>query len=558
MPQAASLIWIYLLVLGAVALAALAFDIRRATHGYSGWLWGLFGKRAGDASGRNDEAVSLPPGPAEGQPVVSAPLANAAARAGGGVMAAAKRGSFTSDRDFLPAALEILESPPSPMATSLMLAICALVVAGLTWATIGHLDIYAVAQGKIQPSGRTKVVQPLEAGRVAAIRVDTGAIVQKDDILVELDPTETAADLEALSRELQGTIGEAARRRLAVALARSRDLQPSPVAFSASVGPSIRLREQGMLDADIEQLRAAVEGLKAQLEERRATKRRLSGSIEARSELLKLSKERVGMREEIQTRGAGSRALIIDAQLQYENYVTTDASERGQLIETDAAIGSLDKRIALTIAQFIAEQEQKALDMERRSDRLEQEIIKARSRRERTRLKAPIAGIIQQLDVHTLGQVVTSGQAVLSVVPTDAPLELVVMIANKDIGFVSVGQPATVKVEAFPFSRYGTIEGVVVQVSTDAVEERNVTDLMDAASAARPQAGAAAKSQIGQNLVFPATLKLKRRSIDVEGKSIPLTPGMAVTAEIKTGQRRAISYLLSPLTEILSASGGER
>jgi hemolysin D len=208
--------------------------------------------------------------------------------------------------------------------------------------------------------------------------------------------------------------------------------------------------------------------------------------------------------------------------------------------------------------QFIAEQTQKAADADRRRDQLEQEIVKARSKRDRTQLRAPSPGIVQQVEVTTLGQVVASGQSLMSIVPTDAPLEVEAMIANKDIGFVKPGQKAIVKVEAFPFTRYGSIDADVVRVSTDAVEDRNVTAMMDAASAARPQASAASNARPGQNLVFPATVKLLRGSINVEGKQIPLSPGMSVAVEIKTGERRAISYLLSPLREILESAAHER
>jgi hemolysin D len=160
--------------------------------------------------------------------------------------------------------------------------------------------------------------------------------------------------------------------------------------------------------------------------------------------------------------------------------------------------------------------------------------------------------------VTTVGQVVTSGQALLTLVPADGPIEVEVMIANKDIGFVHPGQPAAVKVEAFPFTRYGTIDGEVAKVSRDAVSERDATDLSDAATAARPQLGTPSQPSHTQNLVFPATIRLRQRTINVDGKEVPLSPGMAVTVEIKTGQRRAIDYLLSPLREIATQAGRER
>jgi hemolysin D len=262
------------------------------------------------------------------------------------------------------------------------------------------------------------------------------------------------------------------------------------------------------------------------------------------------------MREEIESRGAGSRALVIDALQQLENQLTIDVSERGQLPETDAAILSLQRKLEQTVTQFTAEQVQKLVEAERKRERLEQELIKAKSKSDRTVLKAPLAGTVQQLAVTTIGQVVTTGQSLMTIVPLDGAIEVEAMIANKDIGFVKVGQRAVVKVEAFPFTRYGIIEAEVTKVSRDAVDDRDTSTPTDAAT--RPQQAGANTTSRTQNLVFPATLRLARRNVVIDGEEIPLTPGMAVTAEIKTGQRRAISYILSPLRETLEQSAHER
>jgi len=166
---------------------------------------------------------------------------------------------------------------------------------------------------------------------------------------------------------------------------------------------------------------------------------------------------------------------------------------------------------------------------------------------------------VQQLAVTTIGQVVTTGQSLMTIVPLDSPIEIEAMIQNKDIGFVEPGQAAVVKVESFPFTRYGTIDGTVLKVSRDAVDEREAGALSDPGSAPKTQASATATAPgKGQNLVFPATIGLSRRTINVDGKVIPLSPGMAVVVEIRTGQRRAIDYVLSPLREVVSSTAHER
>ena len=493
----------------------------------------------------------------EAKAPVAAPQAVAAAS--GGARPAAKTVQLTAaDREFLPASLEILVTPPSPVARALLIAICSLFFLALAWSYFGWIDIYAVAPGKFQPIGGSKVVQPLEPGKVIAIHVENGSRVEAGDLLLELDPTETAADREAQARDLEAASAEAARRKAAIAAAQTAAMQPPPIDFDASINTSVRHREEGVLAADLAQLRSALDGLNAQLAEKVATKERLTLTIAAREKLIALAKERVSMRQQLDAMGSGSRAQTIEALQQLETQITTDTGDRGQLIETDAAMGSLRRKIEQTTASFVAEQSQKLAEIEGKRDHLQQDLIKAQSKANRTELRAPIAGTVQQLAVSSQGQVVSSGQSLMTIVPLGGSIEVEVMIANADIGFVEIGQPAVIKVDAFPFTRYGTIDGVVEKVSRDAVDQRAATVLSDAANAAKPQSPAPNSPAKPQDLVFPATIKVARRSIAIDGKDIALIPGMGVSVEIKTGRRRAIDYLLSPLREIASRAASER
>jgi hemolysin D len=463
------------------------------------------------------------------------------------------------DREFLPAALELLETPASPIRVAAIWLICAAFATALAWSYFGWLDIHAIAHGRIQPSGRSKIVQPLEPGKVIAIAVENGSRVSAGDVLVELDSTETGADREALARDLEATRAEAARRRVAIAEAVQNRFETPAIAFPAGTGDPVRRREESVLAADLAQLGSSRLSLLAQHAERSAARDRLSASIGAREKLLALTKERVDMREGLISKGASSRALVIESLQQYENYATTQVSEQGQLAEAIASLATIERKIEEVTSQFIADQAQKLADSERRGDRLEQELIKAQSKNERVKLRAPIDGTVQQLAVTTIGQVVTTGQSLMTIVPLDSPIEIEAMIENKDIGFVEAGQAAVVKVESFPFTRYGTIDGTVLKVSRDAVDEREASALSDPGSAVKPQASTTATAPARpQNLVFPAVVGLSRRAINVDGKDIPLSPGMAVVVEIRTGQRRAIDYVLSPLREVVSSTAHER
>ena len=463
------------------------------------------------------------------------------------------------DRAFLPAALELLDTPPSPIRVASIWLICVAFATALTWAYLGWLDIHAVAQGRIQPSGRSKIVQPLEPGRVVAIAVENGSRVAPGDVLIELDPTETGADREALTRDLESSRAEIVRRQRAIALVRAGTFAAQPIEFPASTSEPIRRREESVLIADLAQLTSSRASLLAQKAERSAARDRLSASVEAREKLLTLTRERVDMRETLNDKGALSRALVIDSLQQYETQATTQVSERGQLAEALASLVTLERKLDEAVTQFVADQMQKLAEAERKTDRVEQELIKAQSKNDRAKLRAPIAGTVQQLAVTTVGQVVTTGQALMTIVPFDSPIEIEVMIQNKDIGFVEPGQRAAVKIESFPFTRYGTIDGTVLKVSRDAVDEREAGALSDPGSAVKAQSSSPASAPAkAQGLVFPATIGISRRFINVDGKDIPLSPGMAVSVEIRTGQRRAIDYVLSPLREVTTTSGHER
>ena len=463
------------------------------------------------------------------------------------------------DREFLPAALELFETPPSPVRIAAIWVICSVFAIALAWSYFGWLDIYAVAQGRIHPNGRSKVVQPLEPGKVVAIVAENGRRVSAGDVLLELDPTETGADRETQARDLESVRAEATRRRAAVEAARHGALKSITVSYPLGTSEGTRTREDGVLATDLAQLTATRASLLAQHAEHVATRQRLTASIAARSKLLALAKERVDMRETLNKRGSLSRALVIDSLQLFETQMTTQVGESGQLAESEASLTTIERKVEETMAQFMADQMQKLTDAERRAVRLEQDLIKAQSKNERTTLRAPISGTVQQLAVTTVGQVVTSGQSLMTIVPVDGPIEIEALVQNEDIGFVEAGQPAVIKVEAFPFTRYGTIDGTVVRVSRDAVDEREANALSDPNASVRPQSSAtAATPGRGQSLVFPATIRIGRPSMLIEGKEIPLSPGMAVIVEIRTGQRRAIDYVLSPLREVAAGFGHER
>jgi hemolysin D len=465
----------------------------------------------------------------------------------------ARRLTRVDEREFLPAVLEILETPPPPLAMWLPAIICLCLAATIAWSYFTHIDIYAVAQGKIQPSGRSKLVQPLETSKVAAVHVRNGQFVNAGDVLVELEHTESNAELLAARLTLLAQRAEIVRRRHAMDILASGHLAGTAIVFPPDIIQDIASRERNVLAAELGSLRTNLENLKAQIGEKTATRQRLSSTIEARAAQISHAEESAAMREQVNAKGAGSRSQVLDALQPLETLRTAQVSDLGQLTENNASAVSLERKIDAAIAEFASDQMTKLAEAERKRDILQSDLAKALAKAERTVLTAPISGTVQQLSVTTLGQVVTSAQSLLMIVPRDAPIEVEVMILNKDIGFVEAGQKAIVKVEAFPFTRFGTVEGRIMTVAHDAVGI-NETD------GSRDTAGDVSKTQpkYSQNLVFPATLALATDKIITADQRLQLSPGMSVVAEIRTGERRVIDFVLSPLIEGASSAGHER
>jgi hemolysin D len=462
-----------------------------------------------------------------------------------------------ADKEFLPAALEIRDKPASPYAAVFIWVLALGFGAALLWSCLARLDIFAVASGRVQVSGRSKVVQPFEAGIVKAVHVANGSRVAAGELLLELDPAEAAADLAAKSGQLESVEAELARRKAEItAVQDGGDAEPT---FPVLVGGPIRARELAVMVAELAQYRASRESVLAQIAEKLAQHDRLVGSIGAKERLMALLKERASMREALAARSAGTRAAVIDAVQLVEQTAADLASDQGQLAEAKAGARSLERRLDLLTHDMIAQQVQRIADASQKRESLSQEVVKARLKLDRTRLNAPIAGTIQQLAVTTLGQVVSPGQPLLVVVPADGPIEIEALVQNKDVGFVSPGQDATIKVDAFPFTRYGTLEGRVVRISRDAVDERDAGGATDAVSISRGGGvSAVSGTPRTQNLVFPVTVELARTTIAAEAGDIPVTPGMTAVVEIRTGSRSVIDYLLSPARERVGQAGRER
>jgi hemolysin D len=218
--------------------------------------------------------------------------------------------------------------------------------------------------------------------------------------------------------------------------------------------------------------------------------------------------------------------------------------QKSKLQEAEAAVAALVETRAQTAAEYRRARFEELTKAQEKAAGLAQDVIKAEQRTKLQALAAPVDGVVQQLSVHTIGGVVKPAEPLLVVVPLESHLEIEAMVSNRDIGFVHEGQSAEIKVDTFSFTRYGLLHGEVINVSQDAITR----DKPQEKNGDKVQGSEVSNSEPkGQELSYAARVSLDGTQMQVEDRLVNLSPGMAVTVEIKTGSRRIISYLLSPV-----------
>ncbi|WP_144161092.1 HlyD family type I secretion periplasmic adaptor subunit [Paraburkholderia sp. BCC1885] len=432
---------------------------------------------------------------------------------------------------FLPAELELVETPVHPAPRWTMRVLVALTVIALLIGILGRLDIVVTASGQFIPDARVKTIQPAITGVVREIGVKDGERVAAGQLLMKLDTTQAAADADkARSSKLDAALTAARDNAL---LAAQRDNRPPAVAKVADA-PDVRVQDaQRQAEGAWSEYRDQYEGEQAELLKRQAE------LASTRVEIAKL----VATAPLARQQADAYRALVTDKYVARNDYLDKEqqaldkenelAAQRSHANELAAAIAEQRAQVEATASKFRRDQ----LDeLEKATQQLTQssdDESKAQTRQALLSLAAPVAGTVQQIAVHTLGGVVTTAQSLMEIVPDDA-LEVEARLQNRDIGFVQVGQRAAVKIEAFPYTRYGLLNGIVTEVSNDAVQDKKL------------------------GLTFPVRIRLETNRIHVDNRWITLTPGMAVTADIRTGKRSVIGYFLDPLLQTSRESMRER
>ncbi len=439
--------------------------------------------------------------------------------------------AVSDNTDFLPAALELLETPPNPLGRTVLWVILAFLTLAVLWSILGSVDIVAMGDGRLIPRGQVKIVQAADAGVIRELHVTDGQFVHKGDPLVDLDPTTATAEVEQARQALLSAQIDVARARVLADYAAGR--RTSFVA-PAGANPAIVAVQQTYLREKIAEQAATMQGLGNDYHQRGQEAAMVRQEMVKLMQQLPISTKQLTALEGLQAKGYAASMKVDDLREKVIGMRQDLQIREAEAQKSDAGAASAQQALSTQRAKFANEALDALTEAEATLRLREEELKKATDKQGQTALTAPVDGVVQQSMVHTLGGVVKPADALMVVVPKDAELVVEAHIPNRDIGFVHQGQTVELKFEAFPFTRYGTAKGVLEQINPDATQDEK------------------------RGLLYTAIVRVLPGSAGSRLDQSKLRPGMAATVEIKTGRRPIISYLLSPLARRVEEAGRER
>ena len=433
--------------------------------------------------------------------------------------------------DFLPAALEVIETPPSPIGRIIIWLIILAAITALLWASIAKVDEVAVAEGRLVPSGRLRSVEASEQGVIRAINVREGQHVNAGDVLIELDPTEASADAQSAAIDLSTAALTRARDNALLSYGEGKG---STFAPPKGASASAIAAEKALVSARIEEYQAKVQSID---ERRRGADDAVASTqaeIDKLQQTLPLLKEQYESEKELSNEGYGARQKLLQTQQAYISAQQDFNGQKAHLQEAKAQADSLRSDEAQTKEAFLGTAAQERAEAEGSVAERSQALTKADDKKAHMRLVAPVSGTIQEVTVTTIGQTPEVGKPLVTMVADGEELVAEGLLLNRDAGFVHEGENVTIKLDAYPFTRYGILQGVVEHVSPDATVDEH------------------------RGLVFPIRVKLAGRFLRVDGRPAALSAGMSTTLEVVTGKRRVIGYFWSPLVKGFREAARER
>ena len=421
----------------------------------------------------------------------------------------------------------------------------ALVVVLIVWASLGKVSVVTTAPGEFIPDGRLKEVQPLESSIVRAIDVTDGQHVRKGQLLIQLDPTLSAAALHANAEKYGFNRLEQARL--------ISELTGSQPDFAGLDQPrSNVLLEQQALRAQQQDYAAKLAEAKASIAEKSGALAAAQATLQKYQQMTALAAEQEASARPLVPIGAISKVDYLKLKEDLVQNRNDATAEQKTVLEDQAALAgarqALDQVKRGHAADLYHDLAQRVAD----APSLKGDYEKSKRLYALDWLRSPVNGVVQNVNVTTVGQVVTPAQSLVTIVPDGTPLIVEATVANTDIGYIKVGQSVQVKVDTFPFEEFGTLPGTLVWISPDAEDKSAISrDINTRTGAVGASPREAAEHDANAGFVYKVHIRTARAQFLVNGQPRSVEPGMTVQVDIQTGRRRVIEFFLSPVVKYL-------
>lgn len=435
------------------------------------------------------------------------------------------------ETEFLPAILEVTETPPSPVGRAVLWTILAFLTAAIIWACVGHINEVAVATGKVIPAGQVKTVQTKNKGIVKEIHVKDGDHVNEGDTLIVLDPTSTDADMDSLKKR-------AAYYKLDIdRLNAELSGTPFTPAADEDLEDTDRQAEIALYSSRQAQYRAQTASARSTIAQKTSDLHGARENYDKYQGMYEIAREKESRLKDLMQENAIAEFQLFEQTSQRIQYEKSAAAALDEINKAQAAIDEAQTKLSEIDATYKKDIMSTLVESKKQYYAYEEEIKKADENQRLATITAPCDGTVYNLAIHTEGGVVTDAQALMMIVPDDVPMEFEVWADNKDIGFIKEGQEAEVKVDTYNFQKFGMVKAEVAEIAADAYEDSRDPE---------------------RNKKFRLVLRPTEDDIRIFGRKADLTPGMSVNAEIKIREKRIIDFFLDPFRRYTSESLRER
>jgi adhesin transport system membrane fusion protein len=400
----------------------------------------------------------------------------------------------------------------------------------LVWGSFARVDEVARAQGKVRPSSKAQIVQSAEASTVSAILVQSGEHVHKGQLLVRLDDTQSSSELGQIQAEKESLQARAARLEDEGA---GESFTCPPQLLQQS--PEVCQNEQKLQQVRAEALASKNAALRAAVEQRRREMAEAQATATSLRSSLALAQKQVAMLEPLAAKNIVPQTELLSARRDLNDIHGRLGAAEEQISRSAAAVREAQAQAQSNKFEFRQDALDEMNQLQGKLSVIAQSSKGAAGKLERSELHSPVDGIVTDVQVATIGGFVSPGQKLMEVVPVNDKLLIEARVQPKDIAFVHVGQPALVKVTAYDFSIYGGLPGKVVQVSADSIYDEQ-----------------------SKEAYFTVIIETPRSYLTSGQRQLPITPGMICSADIITGRKSVLDYLLKPVLKARSDALHER